>query len=51
MELPLAHAGHWLVYVLYGLPIAIVLGSIAVNLVLQRRSRRQDARGPAGQRE
>ena len=38
--LPLAHAGHWLVYVLYGVPVLIVLGSIAVTMVRDRRSRR-----------
>jgi hypothetical protein len=37
MDLPLAHLGHWAFYVLYALPVMIVLGSIAVTMVRQRR--------------
>jgi heme exporter protein D len=40
MVLPIAHAGHWAFYVLYAVPILIVLGSIAVTMVRQRRERR-----------
>ncbi|HEX2129530.1 MAG TPA: hypothetical protein VHF58_09975 [Solirubrobacterales bacterium] len=44
--LPLAHAGHWLVYVLYAVPVVIVLGSIALTMVRDRRARRAaDERG------
>jgi hypothetical protein len=39
--LPVAHAGHWLVYVLYAVPVLIVLASILVTVVRDRR------RGPA----
>jgi hypothetical protein len=35
--LPLAHAGHWLIYVLYAVPVAIVLGSIVVAVIRDRR--------------
>jgi len=37
--LPLAHASHWAIWVLYALPVVIVLGSIAVNVLRDRRGR------------
>jgi hypothetical protein len=40
MALPLAHAGHWAVYVLYAVPVLIVLGSIVLTTLRQRRERR-----------
>jgi hypothetical protein len=36
--LPVAHAGHWLVYILYAVPVLIVLASIVVSVVRDRRS-------------
>jgi hypothetical protein len=41
MELPLAHAGHWALYVLYAVPVVVVLGSIAVTVVRERRHGRE----------
>jgi len=38
--LPLAHAAHDALYVLYGVPVAVVLGSIVVTSVRERRARR-----------
>ena len=38
--LPLAHAGHWAIYVLYAAPVIIVLASIAVTMLRDRRRRR-----------
>jgi hypothetical protein len=38
--LPIAHAGHWAIYILYAVPVLIVLGSILVTMVRDRRSRR-----------
>jgi cytochrome c-type biogenesis protein CcmH/NrfF len=35
--LPIAHAGHWLVYILYAVPVLIVLASIVVTVVRDRR--------------
>jgi hypothetical protein len=35
--LPLAHAGHWALWVLYAVPVIIVLGSIVLNMVRERR--------------
>lgn len=35
--LPLAHAGHWLLWVLYLVPVLIVLGAVAWALIQQRR--------------
>jgi hypothetical protein len=33
----LAHAGHWAIYVLYAVPVLIVLGSIVVAVIRDRR--------------
>lgn len=35
--LPLAHASHWAVYVLYAVPVLIVLGSIFLTTLRARR--------------
>ena len=40
--LPIAHAGHWLVYVIYAVPVIIVLGSILLSVVRDRRAPRAD---------
>jgi cytochrome c-type biogenesis protein CcmH/NrfF len=40
--LPIAHAGHWAIWILYAVPVLIVLGSIVVQM---RRERREDAPG------
>jgi hypothetical protein len=40
MLLQLAHAGHWAIYVLYAVPVIIVLASIAVTMLRDRRKRR-----------
>lgn len=43
--LPLAHTGHWAIYILYAVPVLIVLVSI---LVAAFRDRREDrGEGPA----
>lgn len=34
--IPLAHAGHWAVYVLYAVPVLIVLGSILLTALRTR---------------
>lgn len=36
----LAHAGHWAMWVLYLLPVVIVLGAAARALIEQRRENR-----------
>jgi ABC-type multidrug transport system permease subunit len=36
---PLAHVGHWAIWVLYAIPVVIVLGSIVFTLVRDRRGR------------
>jgi hypothetical protein len=41
MRLPLAHVGHYL-WILYVLPILIVVGAIVRNAIAQRRFRRED---------
>jgi hypothetical protein len=34
-----AHAGHWLIWVMYAVPILIVLVSIGASVIRQRRER------------
>ena len=36
MDLPVAHLGHWAFYVLYAVPVLIVLGSIVLTTLRQR---------------
>lgn len=35
----LAHVGHWWIYVLYAVPLLIVLGSVVLTVVRDRRGR------------
>ncbi len=42
MVLPLAHAGHWAIWLLYAVPVVIVLGSIVISLVRERRGGGED---------
>jgi hypothetical protein len=42
MTLVLAHAGHWALWVLYLVPVVIVLAATARAFVSERRSRAQD---------
>jgi hypothetical protein len=39
LVVPLAHVGHWALWVLYAIPVVIVLGSIVVNWLRERRQR------------
>jgi uncharacterized membrane protein SirB2 len=41
MTLPIAHAGHWLIYVLYAVPVLIVLGSVVMTVLRERRRGRE----------
>lgn len=43
MLIPLAHAGHWLPYVL---PVAIVLVAVTVAAIRERRDRGGSDEGP-----
>jgi uncharacterized membrane protein SirB2 len=45
--LPLAHAGHWLVNVLYLVPLVIVVGMLAVSSIRDRRAEAAEAAGGA----
>jgi hypothetical protein len=48
---PIAHVGHWLMWVLYAVPVVIVLGSIVVSVIRDRRAEPREAAtgsGPAG---
>ena len=42
---PLAHLGHWWTYVLYAVPVVIVLGSVVMTLVKERRKGGSQDRG------
>jgi hypothetical protein len=35
----LAHAGHYALYALYAVPVAVVLGSIVAGMARERRAR------------
>ena len=35
--LPIAHAGHWAIALLYAVPVVIVLGSVARTMLRDRR--------------
>jgi hypothetical protein len=35
--LPIAHAGHWAIALLYAVPVVIVLGSVARAIIRDRR--------------
>ena len=39
----LAHTGHWALWVLYGVPVLVVLGSIAISVARDRRQQRAAA--------
>ena len=41
MALPLAHVSHYLIWVLYAIPILIVAAAIVRSTIAQRRARRQ----------
>jgi hypothetical protein len=44
MAVPIAHAGHWAFYILYAIPILVVLGSIVASMLRDRRERRAGGR-------
>ncbi len=37
IAVPLAHVGHWWTYILYAVPVVIVLGAVVRTLVQERR--------------
>ncbi len=40
--LPLAHAGHYAIWILYVIPVLIVAFAIVKSTIAQRRARRED---------
>jgi hypothetical protein len=44
IAIPLAHLGHWWTYLLYAVPVIIVLASVVVTLIRERRERRDGQR-------
>ena len=45
MSVPIAHAGHWLVNVLYLVPLLVVIGMLAISSVRDRRAEAAEAAG------
>lgn len=43
--LPLAHAGHYAIWVFYALPVVVVVGAIARSVILTRRAERGGREG------
>ena len=43
MALPPAHLGHWWAYILYAVPLAVVIGSIVVTRAQDKRAARTEA--------
>ena len=41
--LPIAHAGHWLLWILYAVPVVIVLASIVIAVIRDRRETGSEA--------
>ena len=42
--LPLAHAGHYAVWILYVIPVLVVVGAIVRSAILTRRAEREIGR-------
>lgn len=42
LPLPLAHAGHYALWILYVLPVLVVVGAIVRSAVAMRREERDD---------
>jgi hypothetical protein len=42
LPLPLAHAGHYAIWVFYALPVFVVVGAIARSVILTRRAERDE---------
>ena len=40
--LPVAHIGHWWGYLLYGVPVVIVLFSVVLSVIRERRDQDPD---------
>jgi hypothetical protein len=40
--LPLAHAGHWALWILYAVPVLIVSAAIVRSMIAQRRASREE---------
>ena len=38
--IPLAHAGHWALWILYAVPVLVVLGATAQAFIRERRERK-----------
>jgi hypothetical protein len=43
LYMPFAHAGHWALWVLYAVPVVVVLVAVGVAVVRERRAQREGA--------
>lgn len=43
LALPVAHAGHWALWILYLVPVIVVLAAIGTAIVRERRAQREGA--------
>jgi hypothetical protein len=42
-SLILAHAGHWAIYIVYAVPVVVVLASVIITVGRERREAREGA--------
>lgn len=47
MTLPLAHAGHYVAWALYALPVLVVLAAIVRTMLTERRVKREEEAAPS----
>jgi hypothetical protein len=46
-EFPVAHAAHWYFLPIYAAPVILILCTVAVTAIRERRQRREDAHAGA----
>jgi len=44
IELPVAHAAHWYFLPIYAAPVILILCTVAITTIRERRERREEAR-------
>jgi hypothetical protein len=45
MSLPIAHAGHWALWLVYAVPFVVVVFAIGRSVIEQRREARKEVTG------
>ena len=46
-SMPLAHVGHWAFYIVYAVPVVVVLASVVVTIRRERRAARESSQDSA----